>query len=426
MYLATNGCEVGQLYSMHVQEFFLKNNPDIVLTDDPEKADLIVLYGCGLTEIKRKDSVALVSKIRSKMKPSAKLVVWGCISKQSPESLASIYGDPLFGPSDLSFFEGIYERVTARTCLLPIGIADANIPLPSPAQKYGLRVLLKRPQERFRHFSLKNDYLLPTAYSYLNRFTDKALLNPIFYIRISEGCNSHCTYCSERLVWGKVKSRPIEKVLSEFENGLKKGYTRFFMCAEDLGAYGLDLGYNACDLLRRIIDVHEEKKFQIIINEMSPPFLKNNFSDFKEILSTRKIESVGCQVESGSNRILKLMGRHYKAEEWRQLMLHINQHFPDVYLATHFMVGFPSETEQDFRASLKLLDYPLVLNDITIFKFSSSWKVPASRLPNHISEPVKELRFRRIQSKFLHMYAINSIIKCGRVFARKPLARKNR
>jgi tRNA A37 methylthiotransferase MiaB len=204
--------------------------------------------------------------------------------------------------------------------------------------------------------------------------------------------------------------------MSEFQKGLKNGYTRFFLCAEDLGAYGTDTGHTASDLLNKLVNFDSEKEYKIIINEMSPPYLKTAFSDFKEILATGKIESVGCQVESGSSRILKLMGRNYSAEEWRKCMLYINTNFPKVGLTTHFMVGFPTETNEDFEATLKLLDYPLFLKEIAIFKFSASWRVPASRLPKQVPETIKELRYRKLQSKFLHMYTLNTVIGyCGSI-----------
>jgi tRNA A37 methylthiotransferase MiaB len=415
IYITTNGCEVGQLYSMHVQQFFMKNIPELIVTEDPREADLIVLYGCGLTEAKERNSLFIAKKLKSMMNPSARLIVWGCLSKQNPKALAKSYGGPIIGPSDMGFFEELLEKTIERPCIFPMKIADANIPLSPAPETYKLRGRLSRPRERVRKFNIVNDYILPTVNWYSSRLVNRNT-QPIFYIRVAEGCTSHCTYCSERLVWGPVKSRSIEKIMSEFQKGLKNGYTRFFLCAEDLGAYGTDTGHTASDLLNKLVNFDSEKEYKIIINEMSPPYLKTAFSDFKEILATGKIESVGCQVESGSSRILKLMGRNYSAEEWRKCMLYINTNFPKVGLTTHFMVGFPTETNEDFEATLKLLDYPLFLKEIAIFKFSASWRVPASRLPKQVPETIKELRYRKLQSKFLHMYTLNTVIGyCGSI-----------
>jgi tRNA A37 methylthiotransferase MiaB len=414
IYITTNGCEVGQLYSMHIQQFFLRNNLNSTVTKDPKEADLIVLYGCGLTESQERKSLFIFNQLKHQMKPSARLVVWGCISKQNPKALAGNYGGPVIGPSDLNVFEEIFKEAAGHPCNNPINIMDANIPLSPSAESFKLRNLLVRPNERLRQFNVVNDYILPTAYSLADKLLYRERVAPVFYIRVAEGCLSYCTYCSERLVWGTVKSRSIEKVISEFKLGLKEGYTRFYLCAEDLGAYGVDLGYTANELLSRMVNIDKGKEYKIIINEMSPPFLKNNFSNFKKILESGRIESLGCQVETGSNRILKLMGRKYCVEDWINHMICINKTFPDINLTTHFMVGFPTETDEDFEATLSLLDYPLSFKQIAIFKFSPSWRVPASRLSGQVAEKVKEQRFRKLQSKFLRMYLLNSSINMGR------------
>jgi len=417
IHVSTNGCEVGQLYSMHVQQFFLKNNPSLLVTEDPGEADLVILYACGLTESTEKDSLSIIKALKSRMKPSAKLVVWGCLPKVNPKSLSASYTGPILGPSDMSSFEEILEKTTLHQCTVPINIADANLPI--PRKTFGSDGLSGSP-------NTINDHVFPLFNKYLGKLTQKLSYrqpanppSPTFYVRVAEGCTSHCTYCSEHLVWGKIRSRPIEKIISEFKLGLQKGYNRFFLCAEDFGAYGVDIGCTACDLLRRIVRLDSETEYKIIINEMSPSYLKAMFSDFEEIFASGKIETLGCQVESGSNRILRLMGRKYAAEEWREYMLYVNRKFPDIRLATHFMVGFPTETEEDFKATEKLLDYPLFLKEIIIFKFSARPTVPASRMSGHIPESIKELRFRKLQRKFLYMYSFNTTIRCARSLARR-------
>ena len=135
------------------------------------------------------------------------------------------------------------------------------------------------------------------------------------------------------------------------------------------------------------------------------------FSDFDKILASGKISRLGVQVESGSDRILKLMGRHYKAEEWRNMMLSINRKYPQINLATHFMVGFPTETEEDFEATLRLLNFPLFLKNVTIYKFSANPRVPAAKLSGQIPQSIIEARAEKLQRKFLSSYPLNIAIR---------------
>jgi MiaB/RimO family radical SAM methylthiotransferase len=400
IYITNDGCEVGELYSAYMQHLFLKNNPQTINTHDPKEADLIIFYACGLTEIKEEQSLTIIDSIKSMMKPSARFLVWGCLSKQNPKALKNKYSGPIIGPSNINVFEEILRETNSNLSFLELNkIPDANFPItgkPLESKPSTKLSLLYRTIGSF-------DRCLSQLFFKTNSKT--------FYLRVAEGCTSHCTYCSERLVWGDVKSKPIEKVVSEFEDGLEKGYTNFFLCAEDFGAYGVDIDVKATDLLKRLIELKSDKNYKIVINELSPPYLKKMLPDFKKIFATGKISTLGVQVESGSDRILRLMGRQYKAEEWRNLMLFINRKFPRIDLTTHFMVGFPTETEEDFISTMKLINVPLYLKDILIFKFSARPNIPAARLVGQIPLNVIELRARRLQRKFWYTYPLNIVMR---------------
>jgi tRNA A37 methylthiotransferase MiaB len=232
-----------------------------------------------------------------------------------------------------------------------------------------------------------------------------------FFIRVAEGCTGNCTYCSERPAWGRIKSRPMEQVIEEFRWGLQKGYNRFFLVAPDLGSYGIDIGCNVVDLLKKMVKIDERKNYQIILNQMNPVDLNRMLPEMEEVLASGKIEALGCQVESGSDRVLELMGRKYTAKDWRESMLRINRKFPFVRLSTHIMIGFPTETDQDFEATLKLLDFPLFIDWVGFFIFSPRPSVYASLLPEQVPKKVKEQRFKRLYRKYVYTYALNVAIE---------------
>jgi tRNA-2-methylthio-N6-dimethylallyladenosine synthase len=113
------------------------------------------------------------------------------------------------------------------------------------------------------------------------------------------------------------------------------------------------------------------------------------------------------------------MGRQYKAEDWRNMMLYVNRKYPRINLATHFMVGFPTETEEDFKATMKLLNFPLFLKNITVYKFSARPHVPAARLAGQIPESVIEMRAKKLQRKFLSRYPLNMAIRYSYSLAKR-------
>lgn len=389
--IITNGCQVARLKSMRIQQFLTSNEESLAITNNPKEAELIIFYACGLTDISENESLKIIKKIQPKMKPLARIIVWGCLPKINPKSLSSTYSGPILGPNDTNLFEGIIKNTS-----VPYEEVSANM------------LASSWPCQRKNHsYDVINDTVLNNMARCLAKLTRAWFKKPIFYIRVAEGCVGHCTYCSEKLVWGEIKSQSIEKVISEFRHGLQNGYSRFYLCAEDLGAYGVDIGYTVIDLLKEIINLDKKKNYKIIIEQISPSFLKSMLTGSRDVFASDRIEALSCQVQSGSNRILKLMGRNYSAEEWRNLMLLINSDFPNIKLGTHFIVGFPTETDVDFNSTLSLLDYPLFLEEITIFKFSARPGTPASSLLEQVSENTKETRYNKLNRKFLLMYLFN-------------------
>jgi tRNA A37 methylthiotransferase MiaB len=395
----TNGCDEGQLKSKRVQRFFLKNGFSAVA--DLSQADFVVFFACGLTIPKEKQSLLIIKKLKTQMKAGAKLLVWGCLSKINSKSLKEVYDGPVVGPKDLEYFESVIgelkvpiNEISAITVVpkKTFGVPENKQPLPFDP----VADLLMHIKKMIDHLRLpQRKWLFDTSSS---------------FIRVAEGCTGNCTYCSERPAWGRVRSRPIAKITQDFALGLEKGFKRFFLVAADVGSYGVDLGCDAVDLLKEILRIGEGYNYALIINQINPRDLVRLFPRLEEIFASGKIEAVGCQVESGSNRIIRLMGRKYSARSWRDIMLRINKKYPFVRLSTHIMIGFPGETEEDFKRTLELLKFPLFIDWIGFFIFSPRPTIFASRLPCQIPEKMKQLRFKKIYRKFLLAHILNVLL----------------
>lgn len=403
VYISTNGCEEGRLNSAILKHFFARNGATV--TSNASQADFIIFYACGLTEEREKDSLAVLKKLKNKSKYSSKIVVWGCLPKISPESVSQFLEGPIVGPTEFSYFQGFFEKPTitfneimesqAADRLIPAETFEACDRIVVGDAVANMILWFKQEWERLKAYAHKNVR---------------------FYIRTSVGCTGRCTYCSERCAFGRIKSRPIEKILSEFKLGLRQGYNTFSLIATDLGAYGRDTGCTLQELLAKMIEAGEGKTYKILLNQLGPSYLIEMFSGLKEVFASGKIEALNCPVQSGSNRILRLMGRTYTAEEWREHMLRINEKYPSIKLSTHFMVGFPTETEEDFNATLNLLDYPLFLHNIWIFKFSKRPRVYASLVQGQVSEKTKELRYKKLMQKYAYLFFLNYVHRSLRVF----------
>lgn len=368
IYISSNGCVDGRLSSAYVERFFTMNN--CTLTKDSAQADLIVFYACGLLKKTESDSLRILQKLQSTKRTDAKLIVWGCLPKINPRLLAKVYDGPFVDPKNLGFFETVLEKVD-----VPMSRIHANTLVPLETSERGHNVF------RFSRF----------VANARRRFME----NRVYWIHAVKGCTHACSYCSDRCAWERINSIPIDRIISEFKRGLMLGYNRFCLIGSDLGAYGLDTGKTLIDLLARLVGIDDRRDYKIILDQMNPIHLKEMYHELEEIFNSGKIEMLGCQVQSGSNRILQLMGRKYTAEDWMQCMLGIRNRFPKILIQTHFLVGFPTETDEDFRATLSLLDR-IFLDKIIIFKFSKRPHVRASYFPGQVPEGIKKSRWRKL------------------------------
>jgi MiaB/RimO family radical SAM methylthiotransferase len=393
VYISTTGCVEAQLSSKAVARILELNN--YTLTKEVGEADFVIFYACGLTDYSEEKSLLALKNLKKGMNKDAKLITWGCLSKQNPEAFKSIQGQDQ-GPSNL---------------LLRQSLETSDIPLNESSFAASTEELV-----HLREASPQ------TSGDSLDRLTRSVLLarqgknklrdnlsgrTRAYYIRIAIGCNGNCTYCSEKPVFGDISSRSIEDVVSDLKQGLKLGYNRFSLLATDLGAYGMDINSNLGELLNRMIEVKTDIAYKLILNQIEPQNLTMIYPALDEALASGRVEELMCPVQSGSNRILKLMGRRYTIEDWRSNMLKIYTNHPKIRLNTHLMVGFPTESDEDFRETKELLNPPPFFDDITVFKYSSRPSVASRLILGQIPEEIKEDRRRELLRKYAGTYLKN-------------------
>lgn len=249
---------------------------------------------------------------------------------------------------------------------------------------------------------------LDIFYYYLSRTTAPDTGQSFFFIKASTGCLGNCTYCAVRLSRGTTRSKPIEKIVIDFRKGIEKGFKLFYLLGTDLGAYGQDLGYNLADLLKEI--VKEIGDYKVGIRNINPYYLKQMLPDLCESFKSGKIFHITCAVESGSNRILGLMGRKYTTEEFKECIGKIKREFPEILIRTQIMVGFPTETDDDFYESIKLVD-DIPVDFVEVYKFSKRPGTQAASMNEQIPDNIAERRFRKLQLKVAYKATTRKITR---------------
>ena len=398
-YICSNGCQESRLDAAKVERFLQLNGWKIV--DEMSQADLIVFYVCGLTAVAEKESIAIIKEFKRKMKPGAQLIPWGCLSKINPELLNQVYDGPFFGEKEASLF---FDKITNTQ----ISFEDVDAYSLSSVHLKFLAVL-----KRYKRLILSNPLLvaLDIFYYYLSTIAAPDTDQSFFYIKASTGCPGNCTYCAVRMSRGITRSRPIEKIVVDFQHGIEKGFKLFYLLGTDLGAYGQDLGYNLSDLLKEM--VKEKGDYKIGIRNLNPYYLKQMLTDLCETFKSGKIFHITCPVESGSNKILGLMGRKYTTEELKECIEKIKRVFPEMLFRTQIMVGFPMETNDDFYESVRLVD-EIPFDFVEVYKFSKRPGTQAASMDEQIPDDIAEKRFRKLQLKVAYkatMRKINRIAK---------------
>ena len=224
------------------------------------------------------------------------------------------------------------------------------------------------------------------------------------WINIQYGCDKFCTYCIVPFTRGRERSRKMESILKEVEDLKKKGYLEITLLGQNVNAYGkdLNLGYDFADLLENVAKIGIPRVRFVT----SHPW---NFTD-RMIDIIAKYENImpyiHLPIQSGSDNILKKMNRRYTIDEYKKLFDTIKARVPNVSITTDIIVGFPNEAEEDFQATLDIVDYCKYDSAYT-FIFSPREGTYAATLEDHISMDEKNKRLQTLNKK-VNAYAMEA------------------
>ena len=215
-------------------------------------------------------------------------------------------------------------------------------------------------------------------------------------VSIIYGCNNFCTYCIVPYVRGREKSRKTEDILNDIKYLAKQGYKEITLLGQNVNSYGNDFkdnSYNFVNLLKDVEDIEGIDSIKFI----SPH--PKDFSDelIKYIATSKKVsKQIHLPLQSGSSKILKLMGRKYTKEKYLNLVDKMKKIIPNVSFSTDVIVGFPNETELDFLDTLDVVE-KVEYNQVYMFIYSPRKGTVAEKMEGHISEEIQKERFQRLK-----------------------------
>ncbi|GHT57524.1 ribosomal protein S12 methylthiotransferase RimO [Spirochaetia bacterium] len=349
--------------------------------EDPGDADLIIINSCGFIESAKQESINAVLGWRKRY-PDKKILLAGCLAQRYAKELAESLpeADLLFGNADLG---GIVEAAARALGVKADAAAIRNAPGKGDSgagRTAGRRPLLSLPGSA--------------------------------YVKINEGCNNRCTFCSIPLIRGNLRSRSIPDVLSECRELLGRGIRELCLIGQDIGSYGKDFaggGAAAESLLQGsslpgslLPDLLEalsalEGDFWVRLLYIHPDNFPLPILDIME-RDKRFLPYFDLPFQHGSEKILAAMNRRGNADTYLSLIETIRSRLPDAVLRTTFLLGFPGETEEDFQALLDFQDKAR-LDWAGCFAYSREEDTPAYSMKNRVPKKLATERKRIVEEQ---------------------------
>ncbi len=309
IYLETHGCTMNRADSEAILKILKESGFE--RTNFPEEADVIVLNTCN---VKQPTEQRMLNRARALSLLNKPLIIAGCMAATQP-ALLRRYSAALIGPKSIGAIADVAEKVLEG----------------------------KRGIEVVEDLSLNKAEMGRIPLSKVSAV-----------IPVAEGCLGQCTYCITRFARGKLRSYPPNSILRAIRSRISEGFKEIYLTAQDLGVYGWDIGTNIAKLVMAIRDI--EGEFRVRVGMMNPCGVKTMLDELLESFSDRRIyKFFHIPVQSGSDRVLRLMKRGYGVKDFLEIVGFIRERYSISTIATDIIVGFPGETENDFEQTLSLI-----------------------------------------------------------------------
>ena len=351
----TLGCKVNLYDTEAMAELFTEKGYEVV--DFEEYADVYLINTCTVTNLGDKKSRQMIRRAK-RINPNSVVVATGCYAQVASEEVAKIEGiNIVIGTINRSeIVETVENYVTEN------GVVNNVSDIMGEKEFEPLQI---------------------------SRLTNRTRA----YIKIQEGCNRYCTYCIIPYARGPIRSRKPEEVVEEVKKLAENGFKEVVLTGIHVASYGLDLGnITLADIIEKVHSVDGIERIRF--SSMEPLAIDNEFVARMSKLP-KVCDHYHLSLQSGCNRTLKRMNRKYNAEQYAEACERLRNAFPNVAITTDIIVGFPDETEEDFKESLAFAER-MKLDKIHTFPYSPKKGTPAAKMKNQISGDVKSQRSKEM------------------------------
>ncbi|WP_343154674.1 tRNA (N6-isopentenyl adenosine(37)-C2)-methylthiotransferase MiaB [Buchnera aphidicola (Pseudoregma panicola)] len=364
IYIKTWGCQMNE-YDSFIIKNILEKKINCKNTTEYKKADILILNTCSIREKSQEKLFHQLGRWKTLKKKNPKIIiaVGGCVANQEEKKIykRAPYVDIIFGTQTIHKLpKMIYEK------------------------KKNKNVLINTQLKTVKKFNV-------------NTFYKQKNLSA--YITIMEGCNKKCTFCIVPNTRGKEISRSHKDIILEIKNMVKNNIKEITLLGQNVNSYFYKnkiYTYTFSKLLYKISEIDEIKRIRFITSH--PKDFSNKIIDsYKKI--PKLVDFLHLPIQSGSNKILKLMKRGYNVERYKKIIKKILKIRPNMKISSDFIIGFPGETKKDFEKTLKI---------ISEINFDNSFSFIYSKRPNTIASTM--LDNVTLQEKKERLYKIQKIL----------------
>lgn len=363
LYVKTHGCQMNEYDSAKMVDL-LREKENFELAETEDEADLLILNTCSIREKAQEKvfhQIGRWKKIKDK-KPELKIAIGGCVASQEGKEIIKRAPavDIVFGPQTLHKLPKLYQN-KEKTNVNQIDISFPKL-------------------EKFNHLPLTGQG------------------EPSAFVSIAEGCNKYCSFCVVPKTRGHEVSRSVEDIVNEVSGLADKGTREINFLGQNVNNFkGVYRGEKSS--LAKLIELTSKiQNIERIRFTTSHPYeFKDDLVDVYDKVP-ELVSHVHLPVQSGSDKILKLMRRRYNAEKYLSLVERIRTVRPDMSFSSDFIVGFPGETKEDFQETMNIIN-EVKFDDSFSFIYSPRPNTTASEMPDDVSTEEKKERLDILQSR---------------------------
>ncbi|HEX2868522.1 MAG TPA: tRNA (N(6)-L-threonylcarbamoyladenosine(37)-C(2))-methylthiotransferase MtaB [Ignavibacteriales bacterium] len=346
----TLGCKLNFSETSTIGTQFVKRGFRIV--DFKDEADVYVINTCSVTDNADKECRQVVRRAL-RLNPNAFVAVTGCYAQLRPEEIASMEGvDVVLGSNEKFKLFSYIDDFT----------------------KKDLSCVYVSPTDELNEIN--------------GAFSSESSGRTRAFLKIQDGCDYTCSYCTIPLARGKSRSLNPEEVLRNFKTLLEEGYKEIVITGVNVGDYGRSFKMKFYDLLLKMVEVPGD--FRLRISSIEPNLLTDEILELT--LSSRKMcRHFHIPLQSGSPKVLRLMQRRYKQEDYQRLIQRVVEKIPDAGIGVDVIVGFPGETEEDFLDTYNFLK-ELPVSYLHVFTYSERPDTKAINFEGVVSHSERKRR----------------------------------